>query len=50
MNPANEKWLYDNRKDLWSMIAALKYSGHKKEIWDLLSDEDKDILKRAEAS
>ena len=50
MKPDVEAWMSKNRQDLWGIHLALKYSPEYREgIWGLLSDDDKHILKRAEA-
>ena len=41
-----EMLLFQDRPDLWGLTMALKHApGYKPELWAIISDSDKEILK-----
>jgi hypothetical protein len=50
VNPAKEHKLYNLDKPLWSIYLAMKYNPqHKKQLWSLLSDKDRQAIRAAVA-
>ena len=50
MNQAKEHQIYNLDKPLWSIYLAMKYNPqHKKLLWSLISDSDRELIRAAVA-